>query len=419
VPSRVRRQAADKESGVWPPHSKTLLLASLLCACSSPQPTPSLRILAGDFSLAASNDGRSLALLRRHELLLRFPADAFELGTVSALDVTASYDPYWLEVGDDAFKPAPPKDLRFRKATGATVRKASDVELSLGLSFEGGLSATLTLKSAAEPWVFTKENGRDQETLDLYRKYARLHLRLFPYLWTYAKNLATDGRPLARPLGLAYPSIGVHPSDEYLLGDHLLVAPVMEEGARSRSVVLPPGEWVDFWDGTVLLGGGAAAQVAAPLDKLPLYLARGAIVPLLRPSIDTLSPTTAPDKVDSYATTPGALYARVVPSGSRTEFRLFDGSVITQDSTDPRSRLVLSVTAGETFRFGAVLEIAPMTEPQSLEVDGRVVPRSRGVVEMEREETSFAWLASMGGTLLVKVPPLSSEIRVDPGPKRR
>jgi alpha-D-xyloside xylohydrolase len=62
------------------------------------------------------------------------------------------------------------------------------------------------------PWQFTPENGFDEEMLAWYRDYARLHLRLFPYLWTYINNLAVDGRPLVRPLGLAYPDLGVHPS---------------------------------------------------------------------------------------------------------------------------------------------------------------------------------------------------------------
>ena len=68
--------------------------------------------------------------------------------------------------------------------------------------------------------------------LDWYRTYARLHLRLFPVRWTYAQRLADDGRPIQRALGLAYPELGVHPTDTYLFGDDLLVAPVVERGAR-------------------------------------------------------------------------------------------------------------------------------------------------------------------------------------------
>ena len=145
------------------------------------------------------------------------------------------------------------------------------------------------------PWEFRPEKeGFDQEVLDTYRIYARLHLRLFPYQWTYAKNLAVDGRPIQRPLGLAHPELGIHPSDTYLFGDHLLVAPVIVRDAVSRDVPLPPGRWLDWWDGTAY-EGGMTHTVAAPLDRLPLFLASGGIVPMLRPTIDTISPVADPD----------------------------------------------------------------------------------------------------------------------------
>src|SRR5439155_24971351 len=114
----------------------------------------------------------------------------------------------------------------------------------------------------------TAENGRDDAALEVYRKYARLHLRLFPYEWTYANRMVRDGRPIVRPLGLAYPELGVHPSDEYLFGDDLLVAPVVSRGKTSRHVDLPAGTWRSFWDGTPVTAG----EVAAPLDVLPLLV---------------------------------------------------------------------------------------------------------------------------------------------------
>jgi alpha-D-xyloside xylohydrolase len=166
------------------------------------------------------------------------------------------------------------------------------------------------------PWQYTPENGFDDEMLAWYRDYARLHIRLFPYVWTYINNLATDGRPIVRPLGLAYPELGVHPSDTYLLGRNLLVAPVIERGATSRELTLPPGIWLDWWTGELLDGGGEIT-VAAPLGSLPLFLRAGGIVPMLRPTIDTLAPTTMPDLADSFADDPGRLYVRMAGAGRR------------------------------------------------------------------------------------------------------
>ena len=101
----------------------------------------------------------------------------------------------------------------------------------------------------------------------------------------------------------------------------LLVAPVVEQGATTREVTFPPGSWTHWFTGEVFEG---SAVVDAPLGRLPLFAAEGAIVPMLRPTIDTMSPATEPD-VDSYANDPGVLWPRIYP-GPATELTLFDGT---------------------------------------------------------------------------------------------
>lgn len=244
-------------------------------------------------------------------------------------------------------------------------------------------------------WEPTPENGFDAEMLGWYRRYTSLHLRLWPYAWTYAANLAKDGRPLQRPLGLVYPELGEHPWDEYLFGDDLLVAPVLERAQRERSVLFPPGTWIDWWDGSVH-DGDRREIVAAPLDKLPLYLRSGGIVPLLRPTIETLAPTTAPDRVDSYATTPGVIYARVFPGGAST-FTLFDGAELAQ--TLDGDTLVLESRAGAEFEYGVLWEV--------LGVIRKPATVSRGAEAgslAELEAAASGWYHD-GRSLFVKVGP--------------
>src|SRR5439155_23180840 len=149
--------------------------------------------------------------------------------------------------------------------------------------------------SSQMPWEFTADNGRDQPALDAYAAFASLHLRLYPYTWTYARAMATTGRPIVRPLGLAYPELGEHPVDEYLLGESIVSAPIVDAGRTSRSVLLPPGTWLGWWDGQPYSGRITAT---ADLYTLPLYLAQGGIVPMLRDTIETLSPANA--SVDSF-----------------------------------------------------------------------------------------------------------------------
>lgn len=207
--------------------------------------------------------------------------------------------------------------------------------------------------SSVVPWEYEKW-GYSKEVLDRYRRYARLHLRLWPYEWSYAEKLREDGRPIQRALGLAYPELGVHPDDTYLFGDDLLVAPVVERDARERKVQLPPGEWLDWWTGE-RHAGNRVITVAAPLETLPLFVRAGALVPMLRPTIDALAPTTEPDRVDSYDTDAGVLYVRVVPGEAPTAFTLFDGTRLEQEPTD--DGVILRMTPGTEFTQGAVFEI--------------------------------------------------------------
>jgi alpha-glucosidase (family GH31 glycosyl hydrolase) len=75
--------------------------------------------------------------------------------------------------------------------------------------------------------------------------------------------------------------------DEYLLGDSLLVCPVVTPGARERSCYLPGGEWIDYWTGQAYSGTGYVT-LAAPLERIPLLVRAGSQVPTYSPAIETL-----------------------------------------------------------------------------------------------------------------------------------
>ncbi len=264
------------------------------------------------------------------------------------------------------------------------------------------------------PWEFRPEKENfDQEVLDGYRLYARLHLRLFPYQWTYARNLAVDGRPIQRPLGLAYPELGRHPSDTYLFGDHLLVAPVIVRDAVTRDVFLPPGAWQDWWDGTPYVGDQNHV-VDAPLERLPLFLAQSGIVPLLRPTIDTLSPVAEPDAIDSYATTPGMLWVRVFP-GEASTFTLFDGARIGQSRVGVETRLTWD--DGDEFNQGAVFQMHGVRFPpvSVTNQDGALDPVDDPEA-LDAAPSGWLWLLERNGTLYVKVPGGSHAILVTEAP---
>jgi alpha-D-xyloside xylohydrolase len=206
-------------------------------------------------------------------------------------------------------------------------------------------------------WEPTADNGFDQEVLDNYRRYTRLHLRLWPYLWTHAQQLRVSGRPIARALGLAHPELGIHPNDIYLLGDELVSAPGVEHGVPGREVTLPEGTWVHWFTGDSYEGG--EHTVDAPLGVLPLFLRAGELVVMLRPTIDSLAPTTEPMRVDSYATDAGLLYARAV-AGHDASFALFDGGQLNVSATE------VSYSGGNELNNGVVFELVAATKPASV-----------------------------------------------------
>ena len=134
-----------------------------------------------------------------------------------------------------------------------------------------------------------------ERTVEAYRQYARLHMSLVPYLYSYAAIAHRTGHPIMRHLYLAYPDdANVRNLDyQYLLGEALLVAPVLAPGVDTWRVYLPEGEWISWWDGESFSGPGWI-NAPAPLQQIPLFVKAGAIVPRLPDDVDTLAPAADP-----------------------------------------------------------------------------------------------------------------------------
>jgi alpha-D-xyloside xylohydrolase len=111
-------------------------------------------------------------------------------------------------------------------------------------------------------------------------QYLKLRYRLLPYIYSEAVRCAQAGLPMAAPLLLEYQDdFNTRSLDlQYLFGGSFLVAPVVSR-ARRRPVYLPAGEWVDFWTKKAE-PGGRWVEAEAPLDKLPLWVKGGHILPL-------------------------------------------------------------------------------------------------------------------------------------------
>jgi alpha-glucosidase/alpha-D-xyloside xylohydrolase len=113
------------------------------------------------------------------------------------------------------------------------------------------------------------------------RKYLNLRYQLLPYLYSAVAETHATGLPLMRSLWLSYPSDpkAAAADNEYLWGDSILVAPVLEAGASHRATYLPHGQWWDYWTNHLVEGGKDDVR-QVDLETLPLYVKAGTILPL-------------------------------------------------------------------------------------------------------------------------------------------
>lgn len=168
--------------------------------------------------------------------------------------------------------------------------KPSTKELWFRWSALGALTPVMRThhgRSAGENWNWEK----DDETIAHIRRWARLHIQLFPYLYGLAKEGADTGMPMMRTLALQYPAFeaGWTMRDEFMLGDRILVAPVLTEGAVSRQVRLPAGNFYPLLGGAVAYGDGISTiDVPAPMTEVPAFVPAGTLLVLLPDSVETL-----------------------------------------------------------------------------------------------------------------------------------
>jgi len=132
-----------------------------------------------------------------------------------------------------------------------------------------------------------------------------------PYLYTALEEAHRTGVPPFRPLLLNYqddPNT-YNLDDQFMVGNDLLVAPIMKPDVTRRLVYLPAGSWYDYWTNKKY-GGGTMISVEAPLDVVPMFVRAGAMIPVWPPlnyigekPIDTVTFDIYPDDSGSASAT--------------------------------------------------------------------------------------------------------------------
>lgn len=186
----------------------------------------------------------------------------------------------------------------------------------------------------AEPYLYPQYS-------DIIQQLIKDRYRWLPYNYTLAWENAVKGYPLVRPLEFASTNpTGQYDNirDEYLWGSEVLMAPVLTEGAHSRSVVFPATSplWYDINNPGVTYKGGTTATVDAPLSVLPMFARAGAFIP----TADYAMGNTADYRTDLYTVN----YYPAEP-GTTSSYTLFEDDRITPSAKSDNHGLEITFTA--------------------------------------------------------------------------
>jgi alpha-glucosidase (family GH31 glycosyl hydrolase) len=234
------------------------------------------------------------------------------------------------------------------------------------------------------------------------RKYLQLRYRLLPYIYNMAHEAATTGLPMLRPLVLEYQNDAesAKAKTEFLFGGDLLVAPVIWAGATARPVYFPPGRWISYDEGFET-EGAASVNVAAPRDRIPLFVRAGAILPMAPDMMYSSEKPWDPITLEIWPAgeSTGTLYQ---DDGATTAFTKGESTATTFRSTEQAGKKVTLRIEPSNPKFGPKQWIAKFhltSVPTAVTVDGKAVSATADAAAI----SGWSFDAETG-TLTVRLP---------------
>jgi len=194
--------------------------------------------------------------------------DSYKRQIVAGLDYTITGMPYWTTDIGGFFRP------------GKSQYNDDNYQELLTRWFQWGAFNPIFrvhgYQSETEPWKY------GQTVEDNIRKMLDLRYRFMPYIYSEAWQVTIHGSTMMRPLVMDFngDTSALSQEYEYMFGKALLVAPVIEAKVHEWNVYLPQSvDWYDFWTGEKI-HGGQTKKTEAPLDKIPLFVKAGSIIPM-------------------------------------------------------------------------------------------------------------------------------------------
>lgn len=234
------------------------------------------------------------------------------------------------------------------------------------------------------PWEF----GGEVE--NVFVKNYWLRENIIDTIYSAAANCNAYGTPIAQTLAMAFPGEEAVTKvwDEYMFCDNLLVCPVTENNVTSRNVTLPNGDWYDLWTGKKI-AGGQSFDASAPIDRIPVYLKSGAIMPI--------------DVADSFqlqdSMAEGSFSGLVVtPPEKTTTFEAWDdtaeNSIVYKNSL--KNSTTFTITASKETDIASVLAYGVSADAVS--VDGIYLP------EIDTLDGSIGFYNDNSGKTVIVLP---------------
>ncbi|BBD57956.1 alpha-glucosidase [Nostoc sp. HK-01] len=191
-----------------------------------------------------------------------------------------------------------------------------------------------------EPWVF------GDRTENICREYINLRYQLLPYIYSLFWEAATTGAPILRPLLYHFPNDPQTYTlyDQVLLGSSLMAAPIYRPGVEHRAVYLPAGTWYDWWSGECYQGA-THILADAPLEKMPLYVRGGAVIPM-QPVMQYVN-ELPPDEIRLRVWPGNSEYSFYEDDGQTFEYRNQNFSLIKINVLTQTNQIIVNISMRE------------------------------------------------------------------------
>ena len=249
---------------------------------------------------------------------------------------------------------------------------------------------------------FPSEPALIEEPYKTYAKNAvNFHYLILPYNYSLAYQQTVSGKPLMAPMYYYFSNdtTAIKLEDEYMWGENILVAPVLEKGVKERKIYLPKGKWLSIFT-TVVYDGGKWITLPVDLNYSPVFMKEGAFVP-----------TVSRIKNVSEYSTQGQFLLNYFPSTTKTNFTWYEDDGVSKNSLSSKQYTLIKCSGQEVGKKIAVeisssnklftpkslaISITLRQRPSSVLLNGRKLPLVDNPSELPKSTNEFAlWMPTI------------------------